>query len=95
MQISTTGARLNLDSGFALPEIFDIVIPHRSIDGRARVVWRDQGQAGIEFVVEKVPAIGSTEDYNAKIRKLEELNARFKAQIAELTTQVRRLTEEV
>ena len=94
VQISATGARLNLDANFVLPETFDIEIPQRAIICRAKVVWRDKGQAGVEFLSGSAPTLGSTEDYLAKIRKLEDQIAKFKAQVAELTNQVRRLTEE-
>ena len=94
VQISETGARLNIDASFVLPDLFDIEIPQRSITCRAKVVWRDQTQVGVEFMAGNVPALASAEDYLVKIRKLEELNAKFKAQVAELASQVRRLTEE-
>jgi PilZ domain len=95
VQISPSGARLNFDSIVSLPEIFDIEVPHKSIACRAKLVWRDRTLAGVEFVPEAVASHDGNADYLAKIRTLEALNAKFKAQIAELTSQVRRLTEEV
>ena len=94
MQISSTGARLNIPNSFPLPDIFDIVIPRKNLICRAKLVWRDKAGAGVEFLIDDAPAAGSTEDYFARIRTLETLNAKLNSQIAELTTHVRRLTDE-
>ena len=94
VQLSATGARLNIDTSFTIPEIFELSIPQRGIDCRARLVWREGAKAGVEFLAEAPISEPSAEDYVAKIKTLEQLNAKFKAQIAELTVQVRRLTEE-
>lgn len=93
-QFSASGARINLAEAAALPETFDISIPQRDFTCRARLIWRDGGKAGIEFLAEAPPAEATTADYQEKIRLLEALNARFKAQIAEMTTQLHRLTDE-
>jgi PilZ domain len=93
-QLSPTGARINVADALSLPEIFDISIPQRNFSCRARLVWREQSKAGIEFVVEAPAPEQTTADYQEKIRALEALNAKFKAQIAEMTTQLHRLTGE-
>ena len=94
VHISPTGAQLDIESSFSLPDIFDIVVPRKNLTCRAKLVWRDKAGAGVEFLIDEAPAAGSTEDYLAKITTLETLNAKLKSQIAELTMQVRRLTEE-
>ena len=94
LQLSATGARLNIEASFTIPEIFELSIPQRGIDCRARLVWREADKAGVEFLAEAPASEPSTDAYMAKIKNLEALNAKFKAQIAELTVQVRRLTEE-
>jgi PilZ domain len=93
-QLSVSGARINLGETVSLPETFEISIPQRDFSCRARLVWRDGGRAGIEFQAEAPPPEPTTADYMEKIRALEALNAKFKAQIAEMTTQLHRLTDE-
>ena len=94
LQLSATGARLSIETSFTLPEIFELSIPQRGIDCRARLVWRGGDKAGVEFLAEAPNSEPSAGDFVAKIKTLEMQNAKLKAQIAELTVQVRRLTEE-
>ena len=94
LQLSATGARLSIETSFTLPEIFELSIPQRGIDCRARLVWRGGDKAGVEFLAEAPNSEPSAGDFVAKIKTLETQNAKLKAQIAELTVQVRRLTEE-
>ena len=93
MQISATGARLNLAGTVTLPEIFDISIPQKGIACRAQIVWREPTRAGIRFLAG--PAVDATADgeHFEKIRALEALNAKLRAQVAELTTKLHRLTD--
>jgi hypothetical protein len=94
-QLSATGARLNVSPNFSLPDRFDFAIPQRAMHRRARLVWRKNAQAGIEFDAEdaqEVDDIGF--DYRAKIRELEAANAKLRAQVAELLLQVQRLTDQ-
>ena len=95
VQLSATGAKLIVPETFSLPETFSVSVPQRDIDCRAQIIWRDGNKIGAAFIVEDSAAEPTREDYAAKIRALEVLNSKFKAQIAALTTQVRRLTEEV
>ena len=94
-QLSTTGARINLAPGVSLPERFDFAVPQRGLLCRARLIWRKDNQIGIEF-----DSLAPDEDsdvakgYLGKIRELEAANAKLRAQVAELTLQVRRLTDE-
>ena len=94
LQLSATGARLSIETSFTLPEIFELSIPQRGIDCRARLVWREGAKAGVEFLAEAPNSEPSAGEFVAKIKTLETQNAKLKAQIAELTVQVRRLTEE-
>lgn len=94
LQLSETGARLNLPAAFSLPETFAIAIPQRNIDCRARLVWREGDKVGIEFLPDAPQTEPTAEECAARIRALESLNAKFKAQIIELTAQMRRLTDE-
>lgn len=92
-QLSEFGARLTLASTVALPDLFDIAIPQREISGRAKLVWRDNDQVGIDFLGNEDRTAPAT-DYLARIKALEAENAKLKAQIGALLSQVHRLTEE-
>lgn len=94
VQLSAIGLKLLVPETFSLPETFSVSVPQRGIDCRAQIIWRDGNKIGAAFVAEAPAEDPTREDYAAKIKALEVLNARFKAQIAELTNQVRRLTEE-
>lgn len=92
-QLSAVGARLNISASVSMPDRFDIEIPQRGVSNRARLVWRKDDQAGIEF---DAPGGAAPEagDLQARIRELEATNAKLRAQISELLVQVKRLTED-
>ncbi|WP_158812458.1 PilZ domain-containing protein [Methylocapsa sp. S129] len=94
-QLSEVGARINLASTFSLPETFEITIPQRGISRRARLVWRRDDLAGVDFLGgEESQSTSATADPTAKIKALEAENAKLKAQIGTLMQQIHRLTEE-
>jgi hypothetical protein len=94
-QLSDVGARLTIAGAFALPDTFEVIIPQRGISRRAKLVWRKDDQAGIDFLgVEGGESNSATADPTARIKALEAENARLKAQIGALMQQVHRLTEE-
>jgi PilZ domain len=93
-QLSSSGARLNVSSSVSLPDRFEIAIPQRGVKFRARLVWRHGDQAGVEFEqLDESDFEPLPEDLPLRIRELEAINAKLRAQIAELTLQVARLTE--
>jgi hypothetical protein len=93
-QLSSAGARLNVPASVTLPDRFDIAIPQRGFNSRARLVWRKDDHAGVEFDQESELVDDlSPEELHAKIRELETINVKLRAQVAELTQQVSRLTE--
>ena len=93
-QLSDIGARLALASTVALPDVFDIAIPQRGIFLRAKLVWRDGDQVGIDFLKEEDQGPLTIEDYLARIKALEAENGKLRAQVGILQAQVHRLTEE-
>lgn len=48
--LSAHGARLNLPDGEALPDTLDLEINGRPRRLRAKVVWRQDGEAGVRFM---------------------------------------------
>jgi hypothetical protein len=94
-QLSQSGARLTLPSTIALPDVFGLSIPQKGISSLAKLVWRNEDQAGIDFLSgeDEKPVLTSA-DYIARINALEAENAKLKLQIGALLQQVSRLTEE-
>jgi hypothetical protein len=93
-QLSSVGARLNISASISMPDRFDIEIPQRGVSSRARLVWRKDDQAGIEFDAPDGASASEAGGPQARIRELEATNAKLRAQISELLIQVKRLTED-
>jgi hypothetical protein len=93
-QLSDVGARINIASGFSLPETFDVVIPQRGISRRAKLIWRRDDQAGVDFVDGEDDRPTGPIDPAIRTKALEAENAKLKALISILQQQVNRLTEE-
>jgi len=94
-QLSATGARLTLPEGVTLPDHFELAIPQRGIHCQARIIWRRDAQAGVAFAAEGEASLApDSQDYAGRIKELEIVNGKLKAQVADLLAQVRRLTED-
>jgi hypothetical protein len=48
--LSQSGAKLILPGVNLLPKEFEVVVPERHIQRKARLVWRDQDSIGVQFV---------------------------------------------
>ena len=66
-----------------LPEEFDIEVPQRGRTYRARLCWRDEQSAGIEFVLDTTESSGRA-DSNGRIAELEAENAALRLRIFDL-----------
>jgi hypothetical protein len=93
-QLSDVGARLNISGACSLPETFEVAIPQRNIARRARLVWRKDDQAGVDFIDDEEDRRTPAADPAGRIKELEAENAKLKAQIGLLMQQIGRLTEE-
>ncbi len=95
VQISATGAKLNIPDTLNLPDQFMISIPQKGIETRARLVWRKDNVAGVAFQRAQSSAANYTDVAGAEARAeaLEAENGKLKAQIAEMRTQLARLTD--
>jgi hypothetical protein len=60
--LSPDGARIVFSDAVALPVQFDIVIRRSRENRRAQMVWRDEAQAGIQFLQPADDAIVSMEN---------------------------------
>jgi len=95
LQLSAKGALLSVAESVALTEEFEVAIPQKGIFRRARLVRRNEEQAGIAFLDRDAAAPTlSIEDRNVRLRSLEAENAKLKAQLGALLQQVHRLTAE-
>ena len=81
--ISKSGARLAISNTFTLPEEFDIEVPQKGRTYRARLCWRDEQSAGVEFVLDTTDS-SSRADNNSRIAELEAENAALRLRIFDL-----------
>ena len=95
MQISATGAKLNIPAAMNLPDAFQIAITQKSVDCRATLVWRRGDVAGVAFQRVEAPEEQPAGDAaKARIKALLAENEKLKARIGELMTHLARLTDE-
>jgi hypothetical protein len=82
--MSRNGAKLVFEGTALLPGEFDLMLPQKGEGRRARVVWRQQDEAGVTFLQsgggQDVVPIGMAR----RIRKLEADRAALTARVAEL-----------
>ncbi|NNM72761.1 PilZ domain-containing protein [Enterovirga aerilata] len=50
MNVSTSGAKLDLPRDRMLPSEFEVVIPARKLRRRAKLVWRNEDSLGVQFI---------------------------------------------
>jgi hypothetical protein len=81
--ISPEGCRLAFDATMALPARFVLSIPCREQALNARIVWRDDKEAGIAFETPEAVKPVSL-DMARKIKKLEEDKKQLQRRIQEL-----------
>jgi PilZ domain len=82
--MSRNGAKLVFEGTALLPGEFELALPQKGESRRARVVWRQQEEAGIVFLqpdADGVVSIGMAR----RIRRLEADRAALQARVAELT----------
>jgi hypothetical protein len=83
--MSQNGAKLVFEGTALLPGEFDLMLPQKSETRRARIVWRQQDEAGVSF-----PQAGGRQgvvsiETARRIKKLEADRAALQARVAELT----------
>jgi hypothetical protein len=85
--MSRNGAKLVFEGSVLLPGEFELMLPQKGESRRARIVWRQQGEAGIAFLQpggESVVSIGMAR----RIKRLEADRAALAARVVELTEMV-------
>ena len=50
LDVSSTGARLRINSSLVAPEEFELMLPHQAHRRQVKVRWRRQKELGVEFM---------------------------------------------
>jgi hypothetical protein len=83
--MSRNGAKLVFEGTVLLPGEFELMLPQKGESRRARVVWRQQDEAGVTFLQPAgeggVVSIGTAR----RIKRLEVDRAALQTRVAELT----------
>jgi hypothetical protein len=82
--MSRNGAKVVVQGTVLLPREFELTLPQKGESRRARIVWREQGEAGIAFLQPDAEGVVSIETAR-RIQRLETDRAALQARIAELT----------
>jgi PilZ domain len=82
--LSQDGARIVFSNTAIVPSVFDVTIHRKGESRRARVVWRDETQAGILFLHADDEKIVSIETVQ-RIRKLEAERSALARRVAQLS----------
>lgn len=88
--ISSDGAKLIVSSMVALPEEFSLSIPQKGRAYRARLRWRIDDTAGVEFL-DSENAERAAEPSSDRMRSLETENEALRQKINELTARLAQL----
>jgi hypothetical protein len=89
--ISLSGARLEVDPTFVLPNEFEPDIPHRGAMIQCALKWRKDDAAGVKFLNSAGPPTSDAE----LVEELRRENAKLRQENARLTARVQELTGEV
>ncbi|MBV9395795.1 MAG: PilZ domain-containing protein [Methylobacteriaceae bacterium] len=82
--MSRNGAKLVFEGSVLLPGEFELTLPQKGESRRARIVWRQQDEAGIVFFQPDAKGVVSIE-MARQIKRLETDRAALRARLAELT----------
>lgn len=88
--ISRSGARIDITDAVALPNEFNLHIPHRGETYRSQMMWREKGATGVRFLASDAP----TEEALRTLAELEEENARLRARVRDLTHRLESLGQD-
>jgi PilZ domain len=81
---SSAGARIAMSGTVLLPDEFDLTIARKEASFRARLVWRDGCEAGLQFTTDDDQRVVSL-DVSRKLQKRRAEIERLKRRVAELT----------
>jgi PilZ domain len=82
--LSQNGAKLVFSHPATIPGEFDLMIQQKGNSRRARIVWRQEVEAGVAFLASHAEAVVSIETAR-RIRRLEEERDSLARRVAELS----------
>jgi hypothetical protein len=88
--LSDKGARIIFSDTVTLPDVFDLYIPQRDHNIRARVQWRRNDEIGIAFIAGERRNPAAQPSANEVVQRV----AMLEAEIASLRTLLKRLKSE-
>ncbi len=91
--ISDSGARIETSRHAVLPSEFELHVPHKARSWRARIVWRQDNQVGVQFVDHAEAVEAAEGDAAHTIEELRAENARLRAKVAQLQSRLRDLED--
>lgn len=83
---SQAGARVEINEAAILPDELDIMIERRSVAFLARVVWRQEHEAGLVFRNPRHLNATISLDWALRVRASERANKALRAQVGQLRT---------
>jgi hypothetical protein len=83
--MSQNGAKLVFEGTVLLPGEFDLTLPQKGENRRARIVWREQDEAGVTFLQAGGGQGVVSIETARRIKRLERDRAALAARVAELT----------
>jgi hypothetical protein len=84
--LSAEGAKISFNNTAAVPGEFDLLIKQKGCSLRARLVWRQAGEAGITFMNESVAGAPIPLDWARRLRDCEADNAALRRRLIKLGT---------
>lgn len=81
---SQDGAKIAFAHTALIPSEFEVVIPKKGESRRARIIWQDDGEAGVAFLQAESPSVISIESAR-RIRKLQTERDTLASRVAHLT----------
>ncbi len=89
--ISEDGAKVVVGETLAFPQRFEFIVPQHGRSYQAKVIWRQGGEVGLEFMDESHRGGQAGDgDASARLRELESENALLRKRVIDLKAQLDR-----
>lgn len=90
--ISEDGAKIEVGETLIFPARFEFLVPQQGRTYQARVAWRQEDEAGLEFSGEMIAGreVRSDADLAGRLRELEGENALLRKRVVDLKNQLDR-----
>jgi len=84
---SARGAKIEIEGSAVLPDKLDFTVERKGLSCLARLVWRNQTQAGLVFAEERAVDDAVPLEWARKLRASERANRVLQARIAQLRSE--------